>query len=115
MQTLLRNEILKKIATPGSTNEAINSLFRYQCANNALYGRFVELLGEKEIYPFLPVSFFKSHEIKSGNWSAETWFESSGTTGQTSSKHLVRDINWYLTKALFGICQIPVYISYQMV
>lgn len=102
MQTLLRNEILKKIATPGSTNEAINSLFRYQCANNALYGRFVELLGEKEIYPFLPVSFFKSHEIKSGNWSAETWFESSGTTGQTSSKHLVRDINWYLTNAEQG-------------
>lgn len=102
MQTLLRDEILKKIVTPALSDEVVNNLFRYQCANNALYGRFVELLGEKEMYPFLPVSFFKSHEIKSGDWTAETWFESSGTTGQISSRHLVRDLKWYLINAEQG-------------
>ncbi len=102
MQTLLRNELLAMIPDQGLTDEVVRKLFFYQRENNLLYGRFVELLGEKKMYPFLPVSFFKSHEIRSGNWSAETWFESSGTTGQTSSIHLVRDLNWYLTNAERG-------------
>lgn len=102
MQTPLRNEILTAIAARKLTDEVVHNLFCYQRANNELYGRFAELLGEKHIYPFLPVSFFKSREIRSGVWSAETWFESSGTTGQTSSKHLVRNLDWYLTNAAQG-------------
>lgn len=102
MQTPLRNEILKIIATGQLTDELVHYIFDYQKANNALYGRFTRLLGEKEIFPFLPVAFFKSHEIKSGMWLEETWFESSGTTRQISSKHLVRDMNWYLTNAAQG-------------
>ncbi|MFM7154857.1 MAG: acyl transferase [Bacteroidota bacterium] len=102
MQTPLRHELLTIIAAQGLTDEVVRKLFCYQRDNNPLYGRFVELLGDKKISPFLPVSFFKSHEIKTGDWSAETWFESSGTTGQTSSVHLVRDLNWYLTNAERG-------------
>lgn len=102
MQTPLRHELLTIIAAQGLTDEVVRKLFCYQRDNNPLYGRFVELLGDKKIFPFLPVPFFKSHEIKTGDWSAETWFESSGTTGQTSSVHLVRDLNWYLTNAERG-------------
>ncbi|MEN9414569.1 MAG: hypothetical protein RLZ62_873 [Bacteroidota bacterium] len=102
MQLPLRDEILRMIAAGVLTDEVIYSLFRYQHAHNKLYGRFVDLLGEKHLYPFLPVSFFKSHEVKTGDWLQETWFESSGTTGQTSSKHPVRDMSWYLTNTERG-------------
>jgi hypothetical protein len=77
-------------------------LFRFQAENNHVYKTFIQFLDLKvdkihsinEI-PFLPISFFKSHDIKTGNWTPETIFRSSGTTGKTTSSHLVADVGFY--------------------
>ncbi len=46
--------------------------------------------------PFLPIEFFKSHEIWCGeNVQPEVVFSSSGTTGMSTSKHPVRNIALY--------------------
>ncbi|PIQ48979.1 MAG: acyl transferase [Cytophagales bacterium CG12_big_fil_rev_8_21_14_0_65_40_12] len=78
-------------------------IFHFQYANNALYKAYVNGLGRKpaevrrlEQIPFLPIEFFKGHTIKSGNWNSELFFESSGTTGQITSKHWVADKSFYL-------------------
>ena len=45
--------------------------------------------------PFLPISFFKTHEVKTTSFDPEIIFESSGTTGTTVSRHLVKSIELY--------------------
>lgn len=84
-------------------------VFRYQATNNALYGRFLELLGRNPAQirhwsdiPCLPVSFFKTHTIQSGDWQPEAVFSSSSTSGQTPSQHPVRDADFYLRNTLRG-------------
>jgi hypothetical protein len=52
--------------------------------------------------PFLPISFFKSHTIITGSFEPEIVYESSKTTGQTSSKHWVRSKDFYYKSALLG-------------
>ena len=46
--------------------------------------------------PFLPIEFFKNHAVKSGKWTEEKIFMSSGTTMTGRSKHYVQDLNFYL-------------------
>lgn len=82
-------------------------VFQFQVRNNPLYGTYVKHLGisssgVKAIsdIPFLPISFFKTHAIKTGDWLAETTFTSSGTTGSSTSRHLVPDVNFYLKNSL---------------
>lgn len=77
-------------------------IFRFQAKNNTVYNRFLNLLKiEPESItritdiPFLPVEFFKSHEIISNNDKIEQIFTSSGTTGTVQSKHFVTDLNLY--------------------
>lgn len=84
-------------------------VFRYQATNNALYGRFLELLGRNPAQirhwsdiPCLPVSFFKTHTIQSGDWQPEAVFSSSSTSSQTPSRHPVRDADFYLRNTLRG-------------
>ena len=48
-----------------------------------------------ENIPFLPVELYKYHSISSVNQPPETVFESSGTTGQTRSRHYVHDTGFY--------------------
>jgi phenylacetate-coenzyme A ligase PaaK-like adenylate-forming protein len=48
-----------------------------------------------EDIPFLPIEFFKTHSILTGQLKTEKIFESSGTTGAISSKHYVADIKLY--------------------
>jgi hypothetical protein len=45
--------------------------------------------------PFLPIQFFKSHEVLSSKDAIQATFTSSGTTGMQTSKHLVTDISLY--------------------
>ncbi len=77
-------------------------IFNYQLNNNAVYCDFVQALGirtqdvrEVKDIPFLPVRFFKTHPVVTGDFSPEAVFESSGTTGMVSSRHLVRDVKLY--------------------
>jgi phenylacetate-coenzyme A ligase PaaK-like adenylate-forming protein len=82
-------------------NEALNA-FHYQYTNNPVYQSFCKLLKinpEKvtniDEIPFLPVSFFKSHDIKTNNFKEEIIFTSSGTTGNSTSKHFVKSLSLY--------------------
>lgn len=77
-------------------------VFRYQYENNLVYQEFCDFLNVekqsvkllKEI-PFLPIQFFKSHEVVSNYNLIQETFTSSGTTGIITSKHLVTDISLY--------------------
>ena len=67
-------------------------IFQFQVDNNKIYGDYVSNLNFKDIsqlsfdeIPFLPIEFFKSHEIKSSTWQSEDVFMSSGTTRTTKS------------------------------
>lgn len=90
------------LQSPSEFNEIALSLFRYQYKNNEIYNSFVDALGvsESKVYhpeqiPFLPVSFFKTHKILTGDFAEEVVFESSGTTGMETSKHYVVDTGLY--------------------
>lgn len=85
------------------------SIFQYQYKCNSVYQKYVKLLGVsvdkvKDIQqiPFLPVSLFKSHEVKTGLWPVQKVYSSSGTTGDISSKHLIRDETFYLNNTQVG-------------
>ncbi len=45
--------------------------------------------------PYLPISFFKTHRIVTGEFEPAVVFESSGTTQTVNSRHLVRDTGLY--------------------
>jgi hypothetical protein len=77
-------------------------VYHFQFHNNPLYRNYCQALGKHpqnvtrsaEI-PFLPISFFKSHQVKTGVFEPELVFESSGTTGMQTSKHFVRSAAIY--------------------
>ncbi|WP_026712133.1 acyltransferase [Flavobacterium filum] len=77
-------------------------VFRHQFENNKVYQNFSLLLKKDKSnvktitdIPFLPIQFFKSHEIISSTNPIQETFTSSGTTGSITSKHLVTDITLY--------------------
>lgn len=84
-------------------NAACLEIFRFQYEANPVYRQFVKLLKvdpssirSYEKIPFLPVSFFRDHEIICGDASScEKVFTSSGTTGSIPSKHFIRDLDLY--------------------
>lgn len=80
---------------------ALNT-FKFQAKNNTPYNTFINYLGvdptsvnKLEEIPFLPIEFFKSHQIVSNSNPVEKIFLSSGTTGQIQSKHYVTDLKVY--------------------
>lgn len=77
-------------------------VFRFQYENNIVYRNFCENLKihkgtvkSLQQIPFLPIQFFKSHEVLSSTDAIQETFTSSGTTGMITSKHLVTDITLY--------------------
>ncbi|HEY0897477.1 MAG TPA: acyl transferase [Sphingobacteriaceae bacterium] len=77
-------------------------IFKFQAANCVVYGEFIRHLGLEpgklrslSEVPFLPIEFFKTHEIVCGARSAEVTFTSSGTTGSVQSRHPVSDVSVY--------------------
>jgi len=87
---------------PGDFNSRALEIFKIQFAENVLYRQFAKrfLAGPETVnlltqIPFLPISFFKTDPVKTGSFDPEIIFESSGTSGQTPSRHLVRDLNLY--------------------
>jgi len=83
--------------------------FRLQYADNPLYRQYADALGVlpdrvrtlQEI-PFLPVSLFKTHPVRTGNFIPEIVFESSGTTGSVTSRHEVRHLSVYRSSFTAG-------------
>jgi len=77
-------------------------VFRFQYENNQVYREFCKLLkiekGSVKLLqeiPFLPIQFFKSHDILSSTETIQETFTSSGTTGMITSKHLITDVTLY--------------------
>lgn len=77
-------------------------VFKFQASENSIYRKFIEHLNVKidevnslEQIPFLPIKFFKQFDIITGDQKAEKIFTSSGTTGMTTSRHLVSDLALY--------------------
>jgi phenylacetate-coenzyme A ligase PaaK-like adenylate-forming protein len=77
-------------------------VFRFQYENNLVYQEFCNLLKTnpqkvKSLHqiPFLPIQFFKSHNVVSNNNPIVTTFTSSGTTGAITSRHLITDVTIY--------------------
>ncbi|MEJ5960635.1 acyl transferase [Pedobacter immunditicola] len=78
------------------------AIFKQQAENCAVYKSYLYHLGieparinQVEAIPYLPISFFKTHEVLSDNRKPEIVFSSSGTTGMVQSKHLVTDVKVY--------------------
>jgi hypothetical protein len=82
-------------------NEIALQAFRFQAQACPVYREFITHLkidisdiSSTEQIPFLPISFFKTHDVLSAN-KVQVTFTSSGTTGTTGSRHLVSDVSWY--------------------
>lgn len=85
-----------------SFQDAALEIFRFQAGNNSVYRSFIDALGvspEKVTglcqVPFLPVRFFKSHKVVTGEFEPITCFESSGTTATINSHHYIKDLVLY--------------------
>ena len=77
-------------------------VFKFQFENNLVYRSFCDLLYKHpsviksiEEIPFLPIQFFKTHSVLSSNEDIKKIFTSSGTTGNTTSKHHITNLEVY--------------------
>ena len=77
-------------------------IFQFQYQFNEVYRNYCNALKTEvsavnclEKIPFLPISFFKSHQIKTTGFEPEAVFESSGTTTSINSRHFIKDIMLY--------------------
>jgi phenylacetate-coenzyme A ligase PaaK-like adenylate-forming protein len=76
--------------------------FRFQYKSNLLYKAYIDALHinvetVKSIMqiPFLPIRFFKTYQVKTGQFKEERVFASSGTTGSIPSYHYIKDLCIY--------------------
>jgi len=101
MKQFSENDIFK-IKDENAFEKIALQIFNYQAINNIVYKNYLEHLriipkNIKNIYdiPFLPISFFKTQKVISGNFVPEIIFQSSGTTGVNRSCHYIKNTNIY--------------------
>ncbi len=98
-------DLTKQIFSISNTQEfeqTCLAIFNHQAAHCQVYKSYLSHLridpkaisGPEQI-PYLPISFFKTHEVLSSPASPEIIFSSSGTTGALQSRHLVTSVNVY--------------------
>jgi len=99
---MLDPEVVFNINSEADFNLLALQVFRHQFENNTVYRSFCDLLYKNpsdvnriEDIPFLPIQFFKTHQIKCGVDKTVKTFTSSGTTGSRTSKHGITDLKWY--------------------
>jgi phenylacetate-coenzyme A ligase PaaK-like adenylate-forming protein len=85
------------------------TIFKNQYKSNTIYRAYIDAIkvvpGDVNnllSVPFLPISFFKTHPVICGIHIPELYFESSGTTGEISSRHYITDIGIYEDSLLKG-------------
>lgn len=83
-------------------NQYALEIFKLQAENCLVYKEYIKHLkinvnsiSSVTKIPFLPIGFFKTHNVISSAQPIEITFSSSGTTGLTQSKHLVTDVKLY--------------------
>ena len=103
--TNIRERIFS-IKDENTFNEVALDIFQYQYTNNPVYHQYIQLLktnldsiNHYSQIPFLPIEFFKIQKILTTD-KPETdialIFESSGTTGENTSRHYVLDPSLYI-------------------
>jgi hypothetical protein len=106
-----RRQLLDKIAQlpEGDFQETALAVFHYQARENPVYAEYLQHLEVKpdEVnslsqVPFLPIQLFKSYSLQSGRWPVVRTFTSSGTSGDRTSRHLLRSEDWYRENARRG-------------
>ncbi len=104
-------ELQDKVFTVTSTDfeQLALDIFRFQYTNNSIYRAFTDHVGVEvgsvsslNDIPFMPVSFFKLHEIQSTLFAPEAVFESSGTTQSGNSRHYVKSLQLYRDSFMQG-------------
>lgn len=101
--SLLVNNWASRIFSGAESFEAlVLSAFQYQAACNPIYSAYIQALGVNPSsvhtltnIPFLPIRFFKTHTVKTGDFEPALIFESSTTTGTTPSHHFVKNSSIY--------------------
>jgi phenylacetate-coenzyme A ligase PaaK-like adenylate-forming protein len=123
---LITNSDIFTISSQKQFEKIALKVFRFQYENNLVYQEFCDLMKTdiskvktlKKI-PFLPIQFFKSHEVVSNTNRVQETFTSSGTTSPLApqggisnetnkiitSKHLVTDITLYQESYRKGFSQ----------
>lgn len=106
METFKSFEWLLPSVNAQTFDQIALDLFQFQSAQNATYQRYIQALGVDPIHitrleqiPFMPIRFFKSHDIKTASWQEEETFMSSGTTGSSTSRHPVHSPSLYHRQA----------------
>ncbi len=90
------------ISTQKQFDKLALKAFRHQHEHNRVYRTFCDFLNidvssVKRIQdiPFLPIQFFKSHDVVASKNAIQKIFTSSATTSSITSKHLVTDLSLY--------------------
>jgi len=102
MINILRDRILNINSENDFTGTSLK-VFDYQYNKNTVYQAFTKGLRKNQEsiisfaeLPFLPVEFFRNHQIITGTDPVRTLFESSGTTGSANpGRHYVTDLSLY--------------------
>ena len=82
-------------------------LFHYQAEYNSVYRSYLQArrivphrVSRASQIPFLPIQFFKSHQVVCGGEDLfSTYYASSGTTGAITSRHYIWSEDFYLSHA----------------
>ncbi len=101
-KTLVSATDIFPIASQKQFEKTALKAFRHQYENNAVYRDFCDFLqtDKQQVkslqqIPFLPIQFFKSHDVIASSEPVQQTFTSSGTTGTINSRHLVTDVSLY--------------------
>ena len=97
---MLKKTDLFSIKSENDFNQKALEIFQFQSENCNVYKQFLSYLDVKkptsiEEIPFLPISFFKSHKVITGDNYHQNVFKSSGTSKQKRSQHFIKDIQLY--------------------
>lgn len=98
---ILKQKVLE--LQPDDFDSLALEIFRFQAQHDLVYQQYlqhlhiqIDTVKKIEQIPFLPIEFFKTQTVVTGNNPIKTTFESSGTTGQNTSRHHVADPDFYL-------------------
>ena len=108
MLSSLINKIFN-ISNEENFNTIALEVFNFQYQNIPIYKSYIDLnkikineINHFNKIPFLPIQFFKSHNVITNNKSIDKTFLSSGTTKNKRSKHSLHDIEIYKNSFLNG-------------
>ena len=96
-----------RLHNPGGFDfdETALELFHFQAAHNSVYRSYLQARGigshkvsQVRQIPFLPIQFFKSHQVVCGDSDIfPAYYASSGTTGAITSRHYIWSEDFYLS------------------